>query len=161
MVQKNCYVVNNTLYFNNRETGAFGEIEGEIRLTENCFDNVIRNNIVYARPVDVFVHKYTATGSGNIIDNNLYFTSGEAKWIWNGTAHTSFESWQAASGSDAGTLYATDPLLTDTNSPDLRLQPASPAKNTGFIISASVQGEKDIDGNPRIVNNKISRGAQQ
>src|SRR5207237_7978652 len=42
---KNCYVVNNTLYQNDQVTGAFGEIEGEIRLTEHCDSNVVKNNI--------------------------------------------------------------------------------------------------------------------
>lgn len=161
---RNCYVVNNTLLFNNREPGAFGEIEGEIRLTEQCFDNVIRNNIVYARPVDVFIHKYTNTGSGNIIDNNLYFTTGTPQWIWgstNGNVSTDFNAWKTASGVDAAAVYGVDPLLVSTTVPDLHITPASPARNTGVVISAEVNGTLDIDGQPRIVNNKISKGAQQ
>jgi hypothetical protein len=158
---KNCYVVNNTLYQNDRVTGAFGEIEGEIRLTENCDSNVVKNNIVYARPTDVFVHKYTATGSNNIIDNNLYYSTGAAKWIWNGTEYTDFAVWKTACGGDAGTTNGTDPLLVSTSTPDLHIQAASPAKNTGVVIAATINGSTDIDRNPRIVNNKISKGAQQ
>jgi hypothetical protein len=158
---KNCYVVNNTLYYNNKQTGAFGEIEGEIRLTENCFNNVIKNNIVYARPVDVFVHKYTATGSNNVIDNNLYYTTGAAKWIWNGIEYTSYTAWKTASGGDAGSSNGADPLLISTITPDLHIQSGSPAINSGTIISPDIHGSTDIDGKPRIVSNKISQGAQQ
>lgn len=156
-----CYVVNNTLYYNNKELGAFGEIEGEIRLTERCNNNVIKNNIVYARPTDLFVHKYTTTGANNVIDNNLYYTTGAAKWIWNGTEYTDYAAWKTACGGDAGSTNAIDPLLISTSLPDLHLQPGSPAKNTGVIIDAMVHGDTDIDGNPRIVNNKISKGAHQ
>jgi hypothetical protein len=161
---KNCYVVNNTLYQNDRVVGAFGEIEGEIRLTEHCDSNVIQNNIVYARPVDVFVHKYTSTGSNNIIDNNLYYTTGTPQWIWNstnGTPHTDLSTWKVASGNDANSSNGADPLLRSTSLPDLHIQSSSPAKNSGQVISAGINGTTDIDGTVRILNNKISKGAQQ
>jgi hypothetical protein len=161
---RNCYVVNNTLLFNNREVGAFGEIEGEIRLTEQCFDNVIKNNIVYARPVDVFVHKYTNTGSGNVIDNNLFYTTGTPQWIWgstNSNVITDFAAWKTASGADGSSVYGVDPLLISTTLPDLHISANSPAKNSGVVISADVHGTLDIDGKARIVNNQISKGAQQ
>ncbi|SIO14837.1 right-handed parallel beta-helix repeat-containing protein [Chitinophaga niabensis] len=161
---RNCYVLNNTLYKNNRVLGAFDEIEGELRLTENCFDNVIRNNLVYGGPADLFVHKYTNTGSGNIIDNNLYFTTNTPGWIWNttnGTPYTDFAAWKAATNVDANSIYGADPLITDPTLPDLRIQITSPAKNAGFVISAEKQGTLDIEGNPRIANGKISIGAHQ
>lgn len=161
---RNCYVVNNTLMYNNKEKGSFDEIEGEIRLTEQCFDNVIKNNIVYARPVDVFVHKYTATGSGNVIDNNLYYTTGTPQWIWGSTKDnviTDFNAWKTASGTDAGSIYGVDPLFISTTLPDLHISANSPAKNAGTVISEDINGTLDIDGKTRIVNNKISKGAQQ
>ncbi|HEX6432005.1 MAG TPA: hypothetical protein VF008_30145, partial [Niastella sp.] len=113
------------------------------------------------RPTDVFVHKYTATGTNNIVDNNIYYTTGAPKWIWNGTEYTSFAAWKTACGGDVGTTNGIDPLLISTSTPDLHIQSASPAKNTGIVISAAVNGSTDIDGNTRIVNNKISKGAQQ
>ena len=54
------YLLAFPLYFKNKTLGAFGEMEGEIRLTKNCKNNTIQNNIIYARPHnDVFLHKYT------------------------------------------------------------------------------------------------------
>lgn len=100
---KNCTILNNTLFQNNRVPGAFGEIEGEIRLTEHCDSNVIQNNVIYARPKDVLVHKYTSTGSHNLIDHNTYYTTGQPQWIWNstnGTPITDFQVWKKTSGQD-------------------------------------------------------------
>jgi parallel beta-helix repeat protein len=159
---RNCYVVNNTVAFNNRVLGVFEEIEGEIRLTENCFDNVIKNNIVYARSEnDLFVNKYTLTGSNNIFDYNLYFSAGTAKWMMNKVEYNSLSEWQAAFGSDGASTSGIDPLVENAETPDLHLQPSSPAKNAGQVISVQVNGETDINGQPRIVNNKISIGAHQ
>jgi hypothetical protein len=161
---KRCYVVNNTLFANDRAPGTFGEIEGELRLTEHCDSNIIADNLVYAGPTDLFVHKYTTTGRNNIIDHNLYFTKGAPGWLWqstNGTPSPAMAAWQAVSGMDAASLYGMDPLLISTSSPDLHIQAASPAKNAGTVISTTVNGSTDIDGNPRIVNGNISIGAQQ
>lgn len=158
---KDCVVINNTVYFNNRVLGAFGEIEGEIRLTRNCFNNVIKNNIVYARPKSIFIHKYTESGKNNSIDYNLYYTTGTAKWIWNDVEYTDFDSWKNACGGDANSTSGVDPQFVNIQSPDLHIKATSPAKNTGIFISTEINGETDIDGNPRVVNNKISKGAQQ
>lgn len=163
---KSCYIVNNTLFGNDRAVGAFGEIEGEIRLTEHCDSNVIENNLVYGSASDLFVHKYTTTGGNNIVDHNLYYTMGTPGWIWqstNGTVLTTPGAWQAASGMDAGSVYGVDPLLVSVSASasDLHLRAGSPAKNTGVVLSADIAGSTDIDGNTRIVNGKISIGAQQ
>lgn len=156
-----CYVVNNTLLFNNAVLGSFGEIEGEIRLTENCTNNMVTNNIIYARPTDVFIHKYTSTGKNNVIDYNQYYTTGTPKWIWDGKEYFSYNAWKAACGGDANSTSGIDPLLQSTTLPDLHIQSTSSAKNSGTVISTEINGTTDIDGNARIVNTKISKGAHQ
>jgi len=160
----NGYIVNNTLYNNDRVAGAFGEIEGEISIREQCTGNTIVNNIIYAGADDLLVHKYTSTGSNNTVDHNLYYTAGAYQWIWgstNGTVITDAGAWKTASGWDAASDFGTDPLLVSVAAPDLHIQAASPARNSGVVISSYINGSSDIDGNTRIVNNKISKGAQQ
>jgi len=160
----NCSIVNNTLYNNDQVAGAFGEIEGEISIREQCTNNVVENNLVYGGASDLLVHKYTSTGSRNTIYHNLYYVAGTPQWIWgstNGTLITDFGAWQTASGGDANSMNGVDPLLVSLSVPDLHIQAASPARNAGIVIPAGVNGSVDIDGNPRIVNNKINIGAQQ
>ena len=114
-----CHIVNNTLYNNNLVGGSLngnnnsGQIndakdsEGEIRLTENCTDNVIMNNLIYAlSDRDIFIRKYTATGDRNEIGYNLYFSPGQKvqKWFWDGKEYTDFAEWQKASG-DKNSIY--------------------------------------------------------
>jgi hypothetical protein len=163
-VTDSCYVVNNTLYYNNKIVGYYNEIEGELRLTENCSNNIIMNNLIYGRPGDLFVHKYTTTGGSNAIDNNLYYTTGTPAWLWNsvnGTPTTGFSAWKRISGTDAFSICGIDPLFTSTSLPDLHIQAASPAKNSGQVIPAGINGLTDIDGQPRVLNSRISIGAQQ
>jgi hypothetical protein len=156
----NCAILNNTLYYNDRILGAFGEIEGEISLRENCRDNQIRNNIVYARPTDIMLHKYTTTGGNNVINNNHYFSTGTAQWIWNGTTYNSFGAWQAAASADAQSVNGTDPLFVNISAsqPDLHIRTSSPARNSG-VSSANV-GTLDIDGQARVAG-IIDKGADE
>lgn len=162
-VTDSCYVVNNTLYANDKVVGYYNELEGEIRLTENCRDNIIENNLVFGRPGDLLIHKYTMNGGGNSIDHNLYYTTGTNAWLWNsvnGDSTTVFSDWQALSGGDAFSINGRDPLLADTVLGDLHLRSGSPAKNAGVVIS-DVEGATDIDGHPRVAYNEISIGAVQ
>jgi len=116
---KNCSILNNTLVENNRVLGAFGEIEGEIRLTEHCDSNVIKHNRVYATGNDVLIHKYSSTGSHNIIDYNQYFSSEKPQWIWNSTNSnliTDFGTWKKTSVQDAhSTLKIVSPVFNSNS----------------------------------------------
>lgn len=173
----NCQIVNNTLFNNNQVGGALNgsnnqagvddakDSEGEIRLTENCFDNVIMNNVIYAlTDRDIFIRKYTTTGARNRIGHNIYYSPGNAvqKWFWDGTEYTDFAAWQAASG-DENSVYGVDPLLENANAmdTDLRLTSGSAAKNAGCILELSLVGELDMDGKARVQDGKISMGAYQ
>lgn len=172
-----CHIVNNTLYNNNLVGGSLngnnnsGQIndekdsEGEIRLTENCTDNVIMNNLIYAlSDRDIFIRKYTATGDRNEIGYNFYFSPGQKvqKWFWDGKEYTDFAEWQKASG-DKNSVYNVDPQLKNkgVEKPDLHLLSESPVRNVGFIMSGAIIGEYDIDGDKRIGDNKINIGADQ
>lgn len=173
----NCQIVNNTLFNNNQVGGALNgsnnqagvddakDSEGEIRLTENCFDNVIMNNVIYAlTDRDIFIRKYTTTGARNRIGHNIYYSPNNAvqKWFWDGTEYTDFAAWQAASG-DENSVYGVDPLLKNANAvnTDLRLTSESAAKNAGCVLELSLVGELDMDGKARVQDGKISIGAYQ
>jgi hypothetical protein len=156
-----CFVVNNTVLLNNREKGAFGEVEGEIRLSENCNNNLIANNIVVAREGGVYVHKYTATGSNNRIDYNLYYTAGSAQWIWEGKPFTDFADWKTAINGDAGSTVEQDPLLLNPGIPDPRISNQSPACKTGELLTAEVAGDVDFIGGSRFSGTSVSKGAHE
>ncbi|ATP57370.1 hypothetical protein CPT03_13250 [Pedobacter ginsengisoli] len=157
-----CYVVNNTIFQNSKDLGYSNEVEGEIRLTENCNDNTIVNNIIYPRSDrSVFINKQVTGGSNNIINSNLYYSNGLSIWRWNNIPYTDFNAWKAAYGGDEVSLFGTDPLFVNIATYDFRLNPTSPAKNTGAVISAAINGTTDMEAKARIVNNLISRGAYQ
>lgn len=172
-----CYIVNNTLYNNNQIGGALDgnnnsanindkkDSEGEIRLTENCFNNTIANNLIYAvTDRDIFIRKYTSTGSKNKIGYNLYYSlsAQNHKWFWNGVEYTSFQAWQQASG-DEHSIYNVDPKLKNPSmpTPDLHLLSDSPARNKGTFIAAYFVGNYDFDGDIRFSGTNISIGADQ
>lgn len=158
----NCVVVNNTLYCNNKNLGYSNEIEGEIRLTENCTNNVIKNNILFARQNrGVFINKQTKSGSNNSVDYNLYYSPIINKWVWDGVIYTNFDDWQSACKGDASSIKGSDPQFINAETPDIHILSTSPARNKGIVISPLANGETDIDGNTRILNNKIDIGADQ
>jgi hypothetical protein len=139
-----------------------GEVEGELRITADCHNNVIRNNILYARPNrGVLVNKQTTDGSNNSIDFNLYFSTALQKWNWDNVAYSDIETWKGACGGDANSTANKDPQLVSATLPDLHIGSNSPAKNSGTFVSGTVHGERDIDGRARVTNNQISKGAQQ
>ena len=163
---KNCFILNNTLFENNQMIGAFGETEGEIRLTEHCENNVVMNNLVYGRDNDVFIHKYTNTGSSNLIDYNYYFAIDGGAWNWEQIQDEhnihAFSQWQTLSGQDQHSFYGKDPLFKDVQKPDLNLMEQSTVWDSGHLLEdESLYGTYDMNGNARIVNGKISIGAVQ
>ncbi len=162
----NCYIVNNTLYGNNRATGPYAnEIEGEIRFTENCRNNVVANNLICASSsTDLFVHKYTSTGSGNVFENNHY--SGPGKWMWGylkSNAISDFGVWKNTVGGDADGFYTSTPFfnLTPSLTSDFGIGNDSTVKNAGKVYTTDIVGTLDFAGNPRTVDAKISIGAIQ
>ena len=170
-----CYIINNTLYGNNTRSGHFSqnEVEGEIRLTENCRRNVVKNNLICSRRAeDLFIHKYTNTGSDNVIDNNHY--SGLGAWVW-GTRSWGAEdwtwtdriltlaAWSSACGGDAKAHYSATPVYTFTPAVDSAFAVGndSTIKNAGEALIPFYVGTTDFAGNPRTVDGKISIGALQ
>jgi hypothetical protein len=159
---RNCYVVNNTTFFNSRDLGYAGEVEGELRITADCHDNVIKNNILVASPDRaVFINKQSTDGSGNVVDFNLYYCTAPGTWRWNDVPYSDFAKWQAACQGDASAISGADPRLVNTTKPDLHLLPGSPALRAGTMLSGDILGKTDIDGDPISGSSKIDIGADQ
>lgn len=158
-----CAIVNNTLAGNNLVRGAFGETEGELRLTENCRDNTVANNLVCTSSADdLFVHKYTVTGSSNRFERNLY--SGPAGWLWqqrDGESLRSLEAWREASGGDADAVYIARPVFGSEPQLDSDFTPAGEAAAEGILLDGGLNGEKDFAGNPRTDRGTVAIGALQ
>lgn len=159
----NCAVVNNTLYANSRDLGYFDEVEGEIRLTENCAHNVIMNNLIVARPDrGLFINKQSQGGSDNAVDYNLYYSENLYRWAWNGEGYTDFNEWRSACLGDAHSIVGQDPLFADRTIPDIRIAHNSPARHRGVMLSPQLHGATDIHGAPRLSDHDhIDIGAEQ
>jgi hypothetical protein len=153
---ENCVVVNNTLYNNNTRS----EWGGELYFQYEMRDNIIRNNIVYANASADFIESWSSAMSGNVIDNNLFFSAGrtDGSWQWKNISYFNFAEYQAASGNDANSLNGFDPLFIDAAAENLRLSPASPAIDVGYNLAEA--GATDIDGQTRI-QNLIDIGADE
>lgn len=164
-----CYVLNNTLYANNKMGGALEEdrntSEGEIRLSKNCHNNTVKNNIIYAvTDRDIFIRKYPDDNSyGNVIDSNCYYSINDnnKRWMWNGIMYTDYNQWKQASGADKNSINDIDPQFVDIQNLDWHLLSNSPVKGKGEYMSSYFVGKYDLDGDLRVNNNKISIGCDE
>lgn len=154
---EDCTIVNNTFYGNNTSDG-FG---AELYIQYDTRNNVIRNNIFVAGPAGWFIRSWSPVMQGNVVDDNLYFTTAAGKWQWRAVDYTgagAFAAYRAASGNDAASLNGQDPRLVAPTIGDLHLQIDSPAREHGAALPAA--GATDIDGEPRAVGT-IDLGADE
>lgn len=81
--------------------------------------SLIEDNICYmnnpnsANNVE-FVRTLSNPISGVTFQNNLYYTTNNPEWIWNGATYSSLASWEGA-GVDSGSIFG-DPLLNNPGS---------------------------------------------
>ncbi len=147
---------NNTLLFNDQLRQGYGEIT----LQENNFNNRIVNNLVYALPRKSFVYKSNTTGSGNIVDYNLYYRADGTEgvpWKWQGQTFSTWEEYKESTGHDTHSLFA-DPMLADVSGGPISLLAGSPAIDRGTDILSS---EMDLYGLPRKQGASIDIGASE
>ena len=155
-----CTIVNNTLFQNDtKNTGS-----GEFQIQNYATNNVFKNNIVYASSQGLFINNFTNTEPDPAdVDYNLYYSllnSSMAVFLWNGTNHTGFSSYQSATGKDSHSQYV-DPQFLSLTMPDLQIQLTSPAVNAGINLGTGVVGALDFAGNPRLHGTSIDIGAYQ
>jgi hypothetical protein len=155
-----CNIVNNTLFHNDTKNTGSGEFQIQYYATNNVF----KNNIVYATSQGLFINSYTSSEPDPAdVDYNLYYSSvnsSVADFVWNGTNHTGFSSYQSATGKDSHSRYA-DPLFLSLTAPDLHVQPTSPAVNSGIDLGSAVVGTLDFAAQPRLQGTTIDIGAYE
>lgn len=155
----NCVIVNNTLLFNSQKTDS-----GELQIQYYATNNVIKNNIFYARSNGVLINNYTSSSANPAdIDYNIYFSAagaGNAEFVWNGKGYTGFSNYWAATGKDPRSQFI-DPKLVSATAPDLKLASGSPAVNAGITLQSSSVGDVDFDKNPRVQGPAIDIGAYE
>jgi len=156
----NITAVNNTLYENDsKRTGS-----GEFQIQYHATNNIFMNNIVYSGKEGLLVNNFaSSTPDPAGLDYNVYYSAGPAKkttFVWERKTYSGFSAYAAATGNDAHSSYA-DPLLLNGTSPDLRVQPGSPAVDAGINLGAGVVGTLDFAGNPRVQGANIDIGAYE
>jgi hypothetical protein len=152
-----CTFVNNTLVRNDTQQHGNGEI-----LIQRSRNNVVQNNVIVTNDQNyAIVNTFgSAHSTGNAVDYNLYFGVGPAadmEWTWQDQLHTGFDTYTAATGQDAHSLYGA-PLFADTAAGDYSIRDGSPATDKGTGTGA-VYGDEDLAGNPRTVGAAVDIGA--
>ncbi len=150
---ENCVIVNNTLYNNAAISGAWG---AELYIQYDTRNNIIKNNIFFAKSGLPYIQSWSAVMTNNVMNNNLFF--GGASWQWKNVSYSTFAAYQSGSGNDASSLNGLDPLLVSAALGNLHLQNASPAIDAGQNLAES--GSFDIDGEARI-QSVIDLGADE
>ena len=155
-----CTIVNNTLFQNDTKNTGSGEFQIQYHATNNTF----KNNIVYASSQGLFINNHTNSEPDPAdVDYNLYYSSltpSIANFLWNGTNYAGFSSYQSATGKDSHSPYV-NPQFLNLTTPDLQIQPTSPAVNAGIDLGSTVLGTLDFAGNPRLHGITIDIGAYE
>ncbi|MCU6710807.1 right-handed parallel beta-helix repeat-containing protein [Paenibacillus sp. J5C_2022] len=149
-------VANNTLLFNDTYKQGYGAITFQ----ENNVDNVVVNNLIYAEPGQKLVHKYGFTGSGNVVDYNLYYRSDgvdAAGWQWERQSYSTWEEFREVTGFDEHSIFA-DPKLAAPNQGDIALSSHSPAIDSGTNAYIG-SGTLDLFGAARLQGEAADIGA--
>ena len=130
--QHNVYVVNNTMVGN--AAGIYFK-----SLCQNMSDNHVLNNLIIG-PSAVVTDSIACTAPENMgvddvrFDWNFYNISGEFFYDF-----ASYATWQGSFGQDTDSSYGSEPLFTDAEGGDFRLQPTSSARGVGRDVL-------DLDG---------------
>lgn len=154
----NCSIVNNTLYNNDTDDVGWGS---ELLIQYYCNDNIVKNNIIFAKEDGKLMDYGINSGSNNVFDNNIYYNSGQVTLSWNGTYYDSFSDFASGSGQEDNGAFE-NPNLNDPNNGDLRLSSSSAtAINNGESLDNDIVGDVDFDGNNRVIYDNIDIGAHE
>jgi hypothetical protein len=138
---------------------------GEFSINYHTTNNLFENNIVYSNDQGLMIGNTirTASGPGVSTNYNLYYSTvgnSKAQWIWNNHTYKGLAAFVEATQDDLNSQFA-DPDFVDLSTDNFRLSSASPALKKGLLLSSSIVGTTDLDGNPRILNNTIDLGCYE
>ena len=158
-----CLFTNNSCYNNDLNSGGVGGVTGELSITytENC---TLKNNIFYGtNSAGILLNAEAVNGNNSInlaLDYNLFYMSGAVEFNYEGSNYTDFAAYQSGTGQDANSLFS-DPSYANPGTPDLHLNAASPAIDSGDPAFAAAAGETDMDGENRVQNARVDMGADE
>lgn len=153
----NCQFTNNSCYGNDKDPG---DVSGEINIsyTENC---EMKNNIFFINNPSGLALYIDNVGSQNLVLNyNIYHSNSSATFEVAGSTYNSFVTYQSGSSQDPQSTFQ-NPLFEDIVNDDYHITVHSPALDRGDPGYNSAHGELDIDGDPRILNDRIDMGADE
>ncbi len=160
-------VIRHNSFFQNDTSPKANSQLGEITLQLNLTGNAITHNIFHPSAKNIHITNWVATAgsSGNVIDRNLYYSTGGAaasNWAWNEEYVEGFSTWRSATGFDAHSLFANPQFVNAGGSPpDFHLLAASPARNAGDPAFSPAAGELDAHSLPRLLESRVDIGGSE
>lgn len=142
----NTQVHNNTFY----KCGTGKYDNGQIALLNNS-GSIIKNNILYSADWKYAMVQQVGTNTTELTESYNLF--------WRDNGNTDYLYYNISEGSNA---ILANPLFVDVSTSDFHISGNSPAVDAGdpnFTIEDSKQ--EDLDGNSRIINNRIDIGSYE
>ncbi|MCB1231627.1 MAG: choice-of-anchor D domain-containing protein [Verrucomicrobiae bacterium] len=155
---RDCVIRHNSLYQNDVNE----DWNGEIFFQHHTEDNVVTHNILFANSNGLFIGNPATTNTGNVVNWNLFHapSGADIKWQWKNTYYYDLTSYRSGTGNDANSPQ-TNPLFVAAGSANFHLQSGSPAIDSGDPGFTPDTDERDRDGNLRVHNGSVDRGAYE
>ncbi len=156
---RNCIIRNNSFSGNN----TYNDGVGEFHITK-ASDCVFENNIFYTSNQQTLCSAANIEPqTGNTFNFNCWFTPNnnpnDIVVRWRGTNYTTFNDYRMALSQESNSEYIDPGFELASESPNCHLTSSSLCINSGDIATVVSEGEKDFDGNPRIFDTIIDKGA--
>ncbi len=168
-----CNVIGATTITNNK---IYNNGDYNIYLQYSAADLTIKNNLIYDADYGIRIHVpqgVVIVSNNTIVSNKVY---GIARlggttsptitncivWDCNDDLYNCSATYSCIQDGDAGTgNISSDPCFVDAANHDYHLKPNSPCINTGDPNFIPEPNETDIDGEPRVMLDRVDMGADE